>query len=409
MMQARMFPILALAALAAACQDAVLDPGARAPGLPGTPSAALVPRDSGYVMRDGVPVKVVFDVRDGRAVFEGDIDLGPAEGIARTRDALLRREGGPGGPRMGVVPSSALRRWNNGVVSFVIEASVPDRQRIYDAIAHIEATVDGVNFVEAGSYYSDYIAFVRTTEAGVCGRSAVGRQGGQQYVRLADGCGMGSVLHELGHALGFWHEQSRCDRDTYVEIVWSNVESGRSSEFDKHCSGAVDVHGYDEGSVMHYSPYAYSKNGLPTIRSRRGLDDRMGQRRGLSPTDASTLNWMYTPYAPANYTATYPGGVPTFSWSLSAHALSYSLQLTEAVEEYISDRGTFYSESGTPVGTTTGTSMTDPSRSYTGVDQCTTYDSAGYVSIKYWYDLYAHYPNGVVSKVARADAKVVTC
>jgi len=58
--------------------------------------------------------------------------------------------------------------------------------------------------------------------------SYVGMQGGKQEINYPDWCidQYGSVLHEMYHALGFFHEQSRFDRDDYVTIVWDNIDSG---------------------------------------------------------------------------------------------------------------------------------------------------------------------------------------
>ena len=51
---------------------------------------------------------------------------------------------------------------------------------------------------------------------------------GNRHVSLASACmERGVVQHELIHILGFWHEQSRIDRDQYVDIIWENIEGNR--------------------------------------------------------------------------------------------------------------------------------------------------------------------------------------
>ena len=104
-------------------------------------------------------------------------------------------------------------------------------------------------------------------------------------------------MHELFHALGRWHEQSRPDRDEYVTILEENIIRGQERNFQKQNPAIAFTQGipYDYRSVMHYGSHAFSRNGQPTIRPiRSDVNIRdLGQRRGFSENDVRHVNALY--------------------------------------------------------------------------------------------------------------------
>ena len=60
---------------------------------------------------------------------------------------------------------------------------------------------------------------------------------------------------------GFWHEQSRADRDKNVEIVWNNINPAMKYNFMKYTLTQIQHLNapYDTCSVMHYSGTAFSR------------------------------------------------------------------------------------------------------------------------------------------------------
>ncbi|XP_062291505.1 high choriolytic enzyme 1-like [Scomber scombrus] len=124
--------------------------------------------------------------------------------------------------------------------------------------------------------------------------SYLGRQGGGQRVSLRrNGClYQSTVQHEVLHALGFHHEQVRSDRDRYVNILSQNIQSGKESNFRKVGTNNLGTP-YDFNSVMHYSKYAFSKNGQPTIVAKSNPNLNFGQASAMSANDIARVNRLY--------------------------------------------------------------------------------------------------------------------
>lgn len=62
-----------------------------------------------------------------------------------------------------------------------------------------------------------------------CYSSVGNRHVGKQQLSIGKNCDcLGTVEHEFLHALGFWHEQSRADRDDYVNIMWDHITPGNT-------------------------------------------------------------------------------------------------------------------------------------------------------------------------------------
>jgi len=84
----------------------------------------------------------------------------------------------------------------------------------------------------------------------------------------------GTAIHETLHALGFWHEHSRPDRDDHVAILYDNISRGQQHNFLKFSGDQINSYrsSYDTGSVMHYNSYAFSRNGKPTIVDKKSKE-----------------------------------------------------------------------------------------------------------------------------------------
>lgn len=193
-------------------------------------------------------------------------------------------------------------------IPYVVENTIHFQQNnnetlstIKKALSIIEQTTGIIAFVPRQSSTDvDYIYFryMANTCSATLGRSSpsvvyIGWCNTQAYT--------GEIIHEILHTLGFWHEQSRPDRDLYLMYNKRNVISGMEVNFEKQININSLGSMYDYGSIMHYPANAFSiypgndmyNTLVPINQEESSVSSIMGQSLRMSPTDVQQLRLLY--------------------------------------------------------------------------------------------------------------------
>ena len=256
-------------------------------------------------------------IRDGLILIEEDIVVGEA----------------PEDPKIitkGVHISSQIRQWTGGIVPYSFHESLSKSHQaaIQAAMDTWSSHVPGLRF-KPRARDTHYITFKLSPNS--C-NSWVGRIGGQQFINLTEAClSSFSVHHEIGHAIGLYHEHTRNDQATSgaIQINWQNIrgclDTARGPEdcgfavcqdAPRECQCSTDygcrvyenflssnlttnTFEHDFDSIMHYPPTAAAKSNsdetitVLAINPKTERPFEIGQRTHLSEGDMNAANAMY--------------------------------------------------------------------------------------------------------------------
>ena len=155
--------------------------------------------------------------------------------------------------------------WPGGVIPFQLANDLDPAVESEMMLAMNEwESLINVQFVPRTTQ-SDHI-FIQNSTSPNYSNSAVGRSGGRQILNAWRTHTRRVFVHELGHALGFFHEQSRTDRDQYVTIQFDNISTdgcfGLPCWFNFTVETFSNTYGpYDFASIMHYKQCSFSQCG----------------------------------------------------------------------------------------------------------------------------------------------------
>jgi hypothetical protein len=219
---------------------------------------------------------ITYERKNGMNFFQGDIVLSDQQ---LAGDNALHKGG------------ASFSRWPGAKIYYTVAGNMGsiNANKITTAVNEYNSKTNTQWIPRTNQ--TNYVEFIFGSSSGSDGWAHIGYQGGKQTISLDQYISVGSVIHEMGHTVGLYHEHARKDRDQYVSIQWNNIQDGQAYNFNMYNSG-TDIGPFNINSVMMYWPNSYSKNGQPTIK-RANNTTFTYNRTGFTTGDINTINAMY--------------------------------------------------------------------------------------------------------------------
>jgi hypothetical protein len=247
----------------------------------------------GYLPIDGQYVYAAYVDHGDFLVHQDDILFRPEQVLSADADIRFASA------------STPKSNWPLGVIPyrFADGSSASFRAEVRDQIERFNQLDLGGLWQPRTHGVPDYVEISERSafeDDDVLGRAQLGRVGGMQTLELLKIPTQHTTHHELMHSLGFVHEQSRSDRDEFIEVNWSNIQVDEHPTYEKYPDRTVELHTvYDYGSILHYRGGENAVSpGLRTLRAKNG--QALGGD-SMSPLDVEGVNLRYAtpkPVAP---------------------------------------------------------------------------------------------------------------
>lgn len=191
---------------------------------------------------------------------------------------------------MGLVSEQIRRRWPGNCMVYAISSALSDIEltRISEAMNEWREK-SSVRFVKRTTqaryvrFIPDEVPFDR-----ICSSSDIGMAGGEQLIRIDPTVSTGVLVHEIGHALGYYHEHKRRDRGPFINVHTSEIQPKYRYQFERVDAGeASNLTTYDLRSIMHYGEARIMSldGSTPLITTDDPADQNLIGQQALSALD----------------------------------------------------------------------------------------------------------------------------